>query len=449
LAINQNSMPTITQPTPPPQLNGHVPKKEVVIRSEAMQEIIDRKLDFMDKWAVIIFLTGLCLLFASTWFIHSPNTVEASAYLTASDAPKEIFSRQEGRLIRLWGHNDDTVAAGQVIGWIESTADHASVADLSIRLDSSLRLLADGRTNKVSKLFEKHYNHLGELQTAYQTFITALQVYNDYLVNGFYNHKKQLLKNDISSLQQINTSLLNQEKMTNEDIQLAEESFNMNNSLLNEKVLSREDLRQAKSKLVNKRLLLPQLKTTMLANEIQQREKQNEIDMLEHDLTQQNIIFQQSLQTFRSTIEDWEMKYVIKSPIDGVLSFVVPLQDKQFLQAGKLLGYVNPKGTQYYAQLNLPQNNFGEIDTGLQVQLRFYAYPYQEFGFVPGTLNYVSKVATDSGFIATIRLNNGLETNHHIRMQYKTGLKAKAVVITRNMRLPQRLYFSIAKAIRP
>ena len=50
---------------------------------------------------------------------------------------------------------------------------------------------------------------------------------------------------------------------------------------------------------------------------------------------------------------------------------------------------------------------------------------------MPRTLNNVSKVVTDSGFIATIRLNNGLEPN--------AIKKAQAVVITRHMHLPQRL----------
>jgi HlyD family secretion protein len=82
----------------------------------------------------------------------------------------------------------------------------------------------------------------------------------------------------------------------------------------------------------------------------------------------------------------------------------------------------------------------------MQVQLRFDAYPYEEFGFVKGKINYVSKIASDSGFYATVRLDNGLVTNLKTHVQYKNGLKAEALVITRNMRLLKRLYYSIVKA---
>lgn len=62
----------------------------------------------------------------------------------------------------------------------------------------------------------------------------------------------------------------------------------------------------------------------------------------------------------------------------------------------------------------------------LQVQLRFNAYPYEEFGFISGRLNYISKVPSDSGFLATIRLKRGLTTNYGKSLPYKTGLKAEA-----------------------
>lgn len=82
----------------------------------------------------------------------------------------------------------------------------------------------------------------------------------------------------------------------------------------------------------------------------------------------------------------------------------------------------------------------------MQVQLRFDAYPYQEAGFVKGKLDYISSISSDSGFYATVRLENGLETNLKNKIHYKNGLKAQAIVITKNRRLLQRMYYSIIKA---
>jgi HlyD family secretion protein len=145
-------------------------------------------------------------------------------------------------------------------------------------------------------------------------------------------------------------------------------------------------------------------------------------------------------------VDDWMRRYVLRSPINGKVVFTMPLQENKFLQQGKLIGYIVPDNAQYYAEVNLSQNNFGKIDTGLQVQLRFDAYPYQEFGFVKGRLNYISRVSSDSGFLATVHLDNGIITNHNNKIQYKNGLKAQAIIVTKNLRLFQRIYYNIVKA---
>lgn len=175
------------------------------------------------------------------------------------------------------------------------------------------------------------------------------------------------------------------------------------------------------------------------------RDKQKEIDQLNHDIVQQQKIFEQALHTLKSHVEEWLYEYTIRSPSNGTIVFVRPVQKNQYIELGKLLGYVNPPDSKYFAELKLSQNNFGKADTGMKVQLRFEAYPYQEMGFVPGTLNYISNVAIDSGFIGTVRLTKGLKTNQNKELQYKPGLKAQALIITKDMRLLERLYYNIVK----
>ena len=124
------------------------------------------------------------------------------------------------------------------------------------------------------------------------------------------------------------------------------------------------------------------------------------------------------------------------------------MQENQYLKSGRSLGFINPSDTRYYVEINLPQYNFGKIDTGQLVQLRFDAYPYQEFGYVKGTLGYITDFATDSGFLAHIQLSNGLVTNQHKTLHYRDGLKAEAQIITKDMRLMERFYYNIVSAVK-
>lgn len=413
-------------------------------RSDIALEIISRKPDFYEKWALLVFFILLLLLTLGTWYIKYPDVIYANAVLTGSNAPKEIIPRETGKLTMLFAENNQEVKEGEILGWIESNAETKEVIDLSIRLDSATKFLNSDPT-RIAGLFSKKFRNLGELQSGYQVFISAWQQYNDYLVNGFFSNRKKLLNNDIASLQYMKNKIYDQQNITLQDNELAKKSFEMNEKLFKEKIISAEEYRNAQSTLLNKEKTNPQIEINISSQQNQIREKQKELDQLNHDIIQQLQTFEQALQTLKSNVSEWLRKYTIQAPADGTIVFTLPLQQNQHLEQGKLLGFVNPPDSKYYAEVKLTQSNFGKIDTGQKVQLRFDAYPYQEIGFIPGTLNYISDIAIDSCFLGTIRLDKGLVTNQNKSIQYKPGLKAQALIITKEMSLLKRLYYSIVK----
>ncbi len=417
------------------------------LRSDAMSELVSRKPGFLGRWALFIFLAILLLLLTTTWFIHYPDVIKARATLVATNAPKEIIVRQEGRLTKLFVQNNDTISEGALIGFVESNAKHRQVLLLGGYLDTTVADLQKNNTQNIVARFATNFDALGELQQGYQQFMTAYQQFTDYLQDGFYLKKKNVLAEDFSYLQKNHDIFQQQKVLMLKDLNLSEESYKANESLLKDKVISRQDDRNEQSKLLSKQLNIPQINASLLNNETQQREKQKEINELEHSISQQKIIFQQALQTLQSLVNEWVKKYVLKAPISGKITFLAPVQENQYLRMGKSLGFVIPPDTRYYAEINLPQYNFGKIGTGQQVQLRFDAYPYQEFGSVKGELGYITEFATDSGFLAHIQLTNGLVTNQHKTLHYRDGLKAEAQIITKDMRLIERFYYNTVSSI--
>lgn len=425
----------------PSNLNGYSHQ-----RSELTQEIINRKPGFAEKWALLIFLSILLLLLTLTWFIRYPDTIEARAVLTNSNAQKEIITRQEGRLTKLFIKSNTYVEKGTMLGFIESTASHQEVIALSRALDSSIMFMSRHQTKPATILFSKIFYNLGEIQNSYKDFITGLELFKDYTVNGFYARKMDFLKKDIGSLQETKTSIEHQKSLVEQDLQMSGETYDMNKKLFEQNVLSPEEFRVEKSKFVNKQMALQHLQENVISNERLQRDQLKELDQLQHDAAQQEILFLQSLQLLKSQVDDWKIRYILEAPLSGTLDYTLPIQENQFIKQGQVIGYISPLQTKTYVQAILPQHNFGKIDTGLKVQLRFDAYPYQEAGFVTGTISYVSAVSSDSGYLATIRLDKGLETNNHLVIPYKGGLKAQAVVLIRNMRLLERFYNNTIKS---
>jgi len=415
------------------------------LRSEKAQEILSRQPGFLEKWALWLFLGLLLLVIGGTWFIRYPDIIEADATLSSANAPKEIVIRQDGKLTRLFVTNDSTVSQGQIIGYIESTADHLSVIALDGQLKQAKSLLQQGRTEKVSGIFGKGYSGLGSLQTPYQQFMTAWLQFDDYLVNGYYYKRKNSLYDDLAFLQKMHQSLEEQRRLMQQDLSLTRETAEANDTLFRDSVISRQDLRDQKSKLMAKQMSTEQLNAALLNNESQQIDKRRDVAELEHTISQQKTIFRQALETLESGVEDWMKKYLITAPESGKVVFIVPLQENQFMANGKVVGYVNPPDSRYYAQVMLPQNNFGKIRRGQRVKLRFDAYPYQEFGVVEGSLSYISNIPTDSGFLANIALPAGLSTNYKKEVQYRSGLRSRALIITLDQRLLQRLYYAVVR----
>lgn len=139
-------------------------------------------------------------------------------------------------------------------------------------------------------------------------------------------------------------------------------------------------------------------------------------------------------------MEDWKAKYLLIAPVDGRIIFASFLQENQQLKINQTICFINPENTQYFAEVVIPQNNFGKIYKGQKVLLKLPAYPYQEFGTVQGRITFISNIPTDSGYLAKVTLPYGLQTNYKKQIQYHEGLLAKGEIITSDSKLSDRIF---------
>jgi biotin carboxyl carrier protein len=439
-------------------LNGHeepviVFKNSFAEANIEIQEIISAKPPVIVRWGTVFFLLLLILLAGICRFIEYPDLVTASARLNSINAPKEVVSRAEGKLHTLLVKNGAVVQAQSKIGYIESIAKPAAIEEVKRRTDSIVFLIGNNRTNEVIHYLpdysnQEFLNNLGELQQPFQVFMKSFIDFKDYISNGFYLRRRNMLQTDANNIQRLHVILTGQKKLLEEDVSLSKETFTANESLANEKVIAPIDYRNEKSKFIAKKLSLPQVNSSIVNNEAQQNEKQKEIAQLENQINAQKNIFIQALQTFRSQIEEWEFKYVLRAPVSGKLLFNSFLQENQQIKSNQMLMYVEPDNTSYFAEVLIPQYNFGKIKEGQQVLLKFQAYPFEQFGSVQGKVEYISSIPSDSGFLAKVVFANGLRTNYNKQLQYRNGLQAQAEIITENMNLIERFYYNFRKQLK-
>ncbi len=417
-------------------------------RSEMVQEIVSNKPSFLIRYGIVFFLAILILLIAACWFIQFPDVVSTKAKLTSINAPKEVITKTSGKLIKLFAKENEQTQVGKVLGYMESTASHTEVLAISENIQNAQDLLGKNRIEKIFPLLNTTFQNLGELQLQYQTFEQSYNLFRNYLSGGFYLSKINMLNKDLAFLQKMHNNLLEQKGLSTEDLNLSQKTFNANKLLNNDKVISDFDYRNENSKLISKKLSLPQISSSIISNEAQQNEKLKEIAELQNSIAQQKSIFIQSLNTFKSQIEEWKKKYLLIASIDGKIAFATFLQENQQLQANQIICFINPENTEYYAEVYIPQTNFGKVKLGQEVLLKFPSYPFQEYGSISGKINFISNINTDSGYIAKVILPNGLNTTYKKEVQFRDGLQAQGEIITKDMRLLERFYYNIIKQVK-
>jgi multidrug efflux pump subunit AcrA (membrane-fusion protein) len=417
------------------------------IRSAAVTEIISSKPSFLVRYGISFFFIALCIIAVACWFIKYPDTVNAKAIFTSINAPKTIIANTNGKLVALFVKENDSVNIDDNIGFIEANAKHEDVLLLEKEIKNMEQNVLAGNSSIVFNFKTNNNYQLGELQSSYQTFALALQNYTNYLSNGFYIRKKTMLQNDMQHIKRLHENLLQQKALHEQDLKLEKQNYAANKTLNNEKVIADGEFRNEESKLLGKKMTLPQVTSSIISNEAQQNEKQKEMAELENTIAQQRVIFEQAIFTFSSQMADWKKKYVLSTPIAGKIAFANFLQVNQQVQANQTICYVNPNNSNYFAQIIIPQSNFGKVTIGQKVLLKLPSYPYQEYGTVNATLDFINHIPTDSGYQAKITLTNGLITTYKQRVQFREGLQAQAEIITKDMRLLERFYYNLVKKI--
>lgn len=417
-----------------------------------IEELISKRPPYFVKWGTLFFFILLLLIAAICRFIRYPDLVTARARLNSINAPKEVLARIDGKLQALGVKNNDSVTTGSTLGFIESLAVPSAVALVKKETDSIYSLVVQNKVNEIVRYFPDYtsqvfLHQLGELQQPFQTFMQSFTSFRDFSSYGFYFRKKALLQTDIDNIQRLHDILLEQKQLLQTDISLSDETFAMNESLAKQKVISSLDYRNEKSKLIAKQLSLPQIDAAIVTNESQQNEKRKEIAELENQASVEKNNFIQALHTFSSHIQEWEYKYALKAPISGRVSFAGFFQANQQIKNGQTIFIVHPENTNAYIEMLIPQYNFGKVKVGQQVLLKFPAYPFEQFGSVPGQIDYISTISTDSGFLATVILPKGLNTNYNRSLQYQSGLLAQADIITENRSLLERFYYNLKKQV--
>ncbi|WP_338877039.1 HlyD family efflux transporter periplasmic adaptor subunit [Spirosoma sp. SC4-14] len=419
-------------------------------QSEAVRDFIDQIPNWLIRWGITVIFLAVMAGFFISWLIHYPTIVIASFRLTAQNAPKPVIVKFDGRITRLFVHDEQHVVAGQTIAYLESTANHGQILQLLKQLQTLRQIINIDRFERLNTFPAHQFQELGELQPAYESFMESYIQTLALFSNRYYAKRKAFLHQELADLIKTQQQLSQQYAVYIEDEKLAQKELAIHKKLYQGRDISPLDYQREESKYISKRLPIKQTEVAITSNSTAQTQKRRELTELDRQTTEQKNQFRQAVNTLISALTDWKKRYLLESPVSGNIHFSMVLQENQPIKSGTEIMYVGPaKMNNYFGELRIPQANFGRVKTGQKVLIKFQGYPFEEYGAVEGIIHTVSQIPSqdNSYFAATVELPNGLQTTYAKHLVYKTGMEATGEIITEDLRLIERVFYQLRRAV--
>jgi HlyD family secretion protein len=164
------------------------------------------------------------------------------------------------------------------------------------------------------------------------------------------------------------------------------------------------------------------------------------------NLTTEISTLKSEIQQTQSQIKSLQIQLtqrVIKANIDGTI-FQLPIKKAgAVVQTGTAIVEIAPKGSIFILRAQMASDRSSFLKTGLAVKLKFDAYPFQDYGIVPGTLTKISpttrEIDTPNGkanaYQLEIELNKTCITKNNQCIELHPGDTATAEVIIRQRKV--------------
>jgi HlyD family secretion protein len=413
------------------------------INSEEVHEIITAVPSWILRWGITLvfaILGGIALLSA---FINYPDIIKTSLKVNCLNAPKSVLAKQTGKLTALLVSEGQTVKAGQSLAYLESTASAEDVLTLS----RELKLVQ-------SKILKRQFEaivlpeglNIGEMQGSYQNFYQQYLQYQATTKNGYYLNRMAFLQKDLADIKALNGQILKQQKIQQQEYANQEQEYKAYQQLYTSKVISRSEFTQQENKYLASKYPLQQSETAILNNSGTYSAKEKELLELRHTILEEQAKFVQALNQCITESNNWMMRHILISPVNGKVSFAGIVQENQNVQANQEIFIINPGNADFFGEIQIPQYNMGKIKQGTKILVKMRSYPYEQYGMIRGKLTYISEVAyRDSVFVAKVSFEHFENKDPERKIILKNGMQADAEIITEESSLLHRFFRNMTK----
>lgn len=415
--------------------------KAIELRSEEVQEILTRVPHWMIRWGSIVILLILCSLFFVSWMLKYPDIISTPIVITTNIPPEKLVAKMPGKIEAILVKDRANISKNTPLAIIENSANYKDIFLLKSIVDSI-------DIDKSKFPFEKLKSaQLGEIESFFAVFQkesiaddlnTKLQPYQ---VEGTAQSYEAIqLKERLGLLE-------SQKSINQNELVLEKSDLERYQGLFNKGIIATQELEKHKLTYLQvernfKSLLstISQLKSSL--NELNKNSKTTQINESKENVNlQRNVI--QAFYQLKKAIKDWELNYVLRSSIDGKVSFLQLWAENQTVDTGDNVFAIIPTNERgYIGKVKAPAQNSGKIKIGQTVNIRLANYPDREFGIIKGIVSAISLTPDkDGNLLINVSFLNGLQTSYKKQIVFQQEMSGTADIVTEDLRLIERLLY--------
>lgn len=417
----------------------------IEIRSDQVQDILTKVPHWLVSSGSTFLLVLILMLVFISWFVKYPDVISTQVMLTSQNPPERIFANSTGQFDAILVNDTDSVEEGQVLAVIDNAALYEDVLLLRTILDTvtiskshfyfpinELPLLILGDLNNSFAQFENSYKE-------YQAHRSLNPNENESIANRFALSEAKIQLSTLVASREIDKERIG---LKRKDLARQKELFD--NGLISLEDYERQRIEHLQSEQAHKSL------------ETSVSQKRESIHNLERTLknnsanTSQTAVklLRQSLQSFyqlKKALKDWERQYLIKSSIDGQVSFLSFWNKNQRVNAGDLIFTVVPSDNKaYIGRLTAPAQNSGKIKKGQKVQIKLTKYPTDQYGELNVLVSSISPIANAEGnYLIDVAIPKELKTNYGKTIVFSHEMTGIADIVTEDLRLIERFFYQM------
>lgn len=423
------------------------------IQSPELQEVMVVIPGSFLKWGLFIFFAIILILVAGSYFIKNPEVVTVPVIITTQNPPVVLVAKSGGEIKKLFISEGSIIAENDIVALIGNTANYEDVKKLNLFLTGF-----DEKSDWfeiVKKEPQPVDLTLGEFQNNYIQFQKGWKQLQDYLNQAYIPTKLSLLEKQIEKKTEYNLELERQKKFQIEDLNLAKKSFERDSVLFTRGAysISTNEFERSRQAYLQKLYSNSSFNASLKSNEsdfLRLRESRLDLQIqYEKELKQFTLSMEETLQLLRSSVSQWEERYVIKSPVAGRVTLNRFRNENQVIKAGESLATVIPDTpASIVVRAVIPVSRFAKVEIGQAVNIKLSGFPYMQYGVLKGRIYSLSQVPGEGGFSADIELTEGMTSTYREKIKFIHQMDGTADIITRDVRLINKFINPLKAVIR-